>query len=524
MSERPRPVALIVLDGWGIDGLYPNGDATSLADTRTMRTLRERFPHAQLLAAGDAVGLPPGVIGNSEVGHLNLGAGRVVYQDLTRIDRAIADGSFFENETLRQCVDAVADRGGRLHLAGLLSDAGVHAHMEHVFALLELAHRRGLREVWVHAFTDGRDSDPRAGVGYVRRLLERMDTLGCGRLATLCGRYWAMDRDRRWDRTARAYAAIVCGEAPLVPDPIEALERSYEAGVTDEFVEPVRIAQPGGEPPPVLANGDGFIFWNFRADRARQLSRTLLFDAVEGFERPCARPQLTFVSMTRYDKTFPNPVAFAPERLEHLLGEEVAARGWRQLRVAETEKYAHVTYFINGGREEPFPGEERILVPSRRDVPTYDLVPEMRANEITDEAIARLRKGPPVDLLVLNYANADMVGHTGNLEATERAVEATDRALGRLLDEIRLAGGVAIVTADHGNAEQMIDPETGAPHTAHTTAPVPIVLVDPHATGRRLASGKLADVAPTVLDLLGLPKPAAMTGRSLLEPPATRPG
>jgi 2,3-bisphosphoglycerate-independent phosphoglycerate mutase len=519
MIERPRLVAVIVLDGWGINGLYPQGDAIGLADTRTMRALRERYAHAQLLAAGEAVGLPAGVIGNSEVGHLNLGAGRVVYQDLTRIDRAVGDGSFFENPALGALMDGVRERGAALHMAGLLSDAGVHSHERHLFALLDMAARRGLAagRVLVHAFTDGRDSDPKGGQGYVRRLLAHMESCGVGRLATVCGRYWAMDRDRRWERTARAFDAMVCGGSPCVDDPVAALGESYAGGVTDEFVAPFRVRGRGGVAPPRLTGGDGFCFFNFRADRARQLTRALTFDGVDGLELPCPRPHVEIVSMTRHDDDFPNPVAFPPQRHEDILGQVVAARGLSQVRVAETEKYAHVTYFFNGGEEAPLDREERILVPSRRDVATYDLAPAMRAAEITDETLARLAKAPLPDLLVLNYANADMVGHSGNLEATKQAVEVVDRSLARLLDAIQKAGGVALVTADHGNAEQLIDPETGQPHTAHTTNPVPVVLVDPSDRGMGIRAGKLADVAPTVLELLGLEQPEAMTGRSLLK-------
>ncbi len=536
MSERPRPVALIVLDGWGIDGALPAGDATELARTPVLRRLRERYPSAALEAAGEAVGLPECTIGNSEVGHLNLGAGRVVYQDLTRISKAIRDGSFFENEVLRGALARARDRGAKVHLLGLASDAGVHSHLDHLYALLELARRAELPggRVLIHAFADGRDSPPQSGTDYLRAVRERARAIGAGAIATVSGRYYAMDRDMRWERTRRTFDAIVHGDAPLAADPVAALEESYARDPRgDEFVEPFVVrgvgerGAGGGVDP-----GDVAIFWNFRADRARQLARALLFPEFEFFERsrqggPPFRP-VDLVSLTRYDDTFPCPVAFPPQSLARILPAVLAERGLRQLRCAETEKYAHVTYFFNGGEETAFPGEERVLVPSIKDVPTYDLRPEMRAAEIADEAIARIaaRGGaPPPDFVVVNFANADMVGHSGNLGATKAACEAVDRALGRLLEAVEAQGGVSIVTADHGNAEQMIDPETGGPHTAHTKNPVPFVVVDESRRGRSLrAGGKLADVAPTVLDILGIAPPAEMTGRSLFEPLSARAG
>jgi 2,3-bisphosphoglycerate-independent phosphoglycerate mutase len=511
MPERPRPLALIVLDGWGIDGALPHGDATELAKTPVLHALRERYPAASLDASGEAVGLPAGVIGNSEVGHMNLGAGRVVYQDLTRISKMIREGAFAKNEELAGIFARAKERGAKAHLLGLCSDAGVHSHLDHLYALLDLARQKGLERVFVHAFTDGRDSPPTAGAGYLREIERRG-----GAIASVSGRYYAMDRDKRWDRTKRAFDAIVHGAAPLVESPVRALEESYAGGVTDEFVEPVAVRGEGEKARATVDPGDVVVFWNFRADRARQLTRALTQPRFAEFDRGPGFAPVDFVSFTRYDETFETPIAFAPQSLDRIFPVVLAARGLAQLRVAETEKYAHVTYFFSGGDEAALPGEERILVPSNKSVATYDLAPEMRAKEIADEAIARIVKGAPLDFICLNFANADMVGHSGRLEPTERACEAVDRSLGRLLEAIAARGGAAIVTADHGNAEQMIDPATGAPHTAHTTNPVPIVLVDEARRGRALRTGRLADVAPTLLEVMGLEKPPEMTGRSLL--------
>jgi 2,3-bisphosphoglycerate-independent phosphoglycerate mutase len=517
-NERPRPVVLVVLDGWGIDGAYPAGDATELARTPVFHRILERYPHAVLEAAGEAVGLPRGVIGNSEVGHLNLGAGRVVYQDLTRITRAIDDGSFAKNELLRGAFRRAAEAGRAVHLLGLFSDAGVHSHVEHAYALFTLASDCGVERQFLHAFTDGRDTDPKSGARYLRDFLEiarELENHGklAPRLATVMGRYWAMDRDKRWERTERAWNAIVHRKAPLVEDAVAALKASYAADPRgDEFVEPFCVK--GGAP---IEDGDAVVFFNFRADRARQLTRAFIEPGFGGFERGRV-PRVTFLTMTRYDETFDLPVIFPPQSLAKILPAVLAERGLSQFRCAETEKYAHVTYFFNGGDEVAFPREERLLVPSARDVPTYDKKPEMRAKEIADETIRRISAaGSAPDFAVVNFANADMVGHSGNLDATKIACEAVDAALGRLLEAVTARGGVAIVTADHGNAEQMIDPETKSPHTAHTTNPVPVILVDEAHRGRALrAGGRLADVAPVVLDVMGIQKPAEMTGRSLI--------
>jgi 2,3-bisphosphoglycerate-independent phosphoglycerate mutase len=523
--DRP-PVALIILDGWGLADRH-DADATWLASAKVMRRIAAEYPTARLEAAGEAVGLPDGVIGNSEVGHLNLGAGRVVYQDLTRIHMAIRDRAFFANPALLAALDGTRDRAAAVHLIGLCSDAGVHSHLDHLKALLDLARERRVERVFIHAITDGRDSDPRAGAGYLDEVARHAAHVGVGVIASVVGRYYAMDRDRRWERTRRAYDAIVRGEAPLVDDPIATVHASYAAGVTDEFVEPVCVRGPangGGGGAGAAAGralgpvgaGDVAISFNFRADRARQLTRALTDPAFDGFDRGPNPPAIELVAMTRYEEGLRARVAFEPQGLDGLLGQCAAGAGLAQLRLAETEKYAHVTYFFNGGEEPPYPGEERILVPSNRAVPTYDLAPEMRAREIADEAVKRLRLGPRPDLIVLNFANADMVGHTGKLAETCRAVEAVDANLGRVLEAIHAIDGVALVTADHGNAEVMVDPETGRPHTAHTTNPVPVTLVGERFRGGRLRAGKLCDVAPTLLELLGLPRPAAMTGTPLL--------
>ncbi|MHC4390447.1 MAG: 2,3-bisphosphoglycerate-independent phosphoglycerate mutase [Planctomycetota bacterium] len=514
-----QPVALIILDGWGLSD-RPEDDATAQADISVVPRLLAEYPSSTLEASGLAVGLPEGVIGNSEVGHLNLGAGRKVYQSLTRIDQSIEDRSFFANEALRFLAQRTQQRGQRLHLIGLLSTAGVHASLRHTIALLELAAEVGLKdsEVLVHPITDGRDTAPESGAAMLRELQSAMDTFDVGAFGSLTGRYYTMDRDKRWERTQRGFNAIVHMDAPRVEDAIGALEASYEQGVTDEFFEPVCLNS--GAP---IRDGDGVILWNFRADRMRQFTAALTDPLFEGFEADEPAPEVHAVSMTGYGGELEElPVAFAPQRLDKVLGDVVASAGRRQLRVAETEKYAHVTYFFNGGREQPFPQEDRILVPSPQDVATYDLKPSMSANEVTDATIARFQGAETrPDLLVLNYANPDMVGHTGSMEAAIEAVETVDACLGRLLEAIRSASGVALVTADHGNCEVMRDPETGDPHTAHTLNRVPLVLVDDarRERGVTLREGALADIAPTLLELLGIEQPEAMTGRSLLLEP-----
>ena len=481
-------VTLVILDGWGLAPPGP-GNAVELADTPVFDALWERYPHATLHASGPAVGLPPGQMGNSEVGHLTIGSGRVLFQDLMRVNVAIEDRSFFENEALQGAFRRAAERGGAVHLLGLVSYGGVHSHIEHLRALLGLADRGGMAQnTWIHAFTDGRDVSPHAARSDLAELPR-------DRIATVCGRYYAMDRDNRWERTDRAYLAICAGEGTPVDDPIAAIDASYARGVTDEFLEPVIVT---GRPRLDPAN-DSAIFFNFRPDRGRQLSERLLEAGTD------------LTTMTRYRADSPCPVAFSEQTVQNTLAEVLARTGARQLHAAETEKYAHVTYFFNGGEEREWEGETRILAPSPRDVPSYDLKPEMSADEVATRFCAEIANG--YRFAVVNFANPDMVGHTGSIPAVVRAVEETDRCLGRVLACVREAGGVCLVTADHGNAEVMLEPDGRSPHTAHTTNPVPLVLADDaYALS---PAGELSDLAPTILGLLGLPMPAEMTGKSL---------
>jgi 2,3-bisphosphoglycerate-independent phosphoglycerate mutase len=478
LPRRYPLVALVILDGWGCAPPGP-GNAISLARTPQFDRLWRTFPHTTLDASGEAAGLPPGQMGNSEVGHLTIGAGRRLYQDLMRVNRAIADGSFFDNPTLR----GAFERGRSVHLLGLVSHGGVHSHIDHVQALLRFAPEK----TWIHAFTDGRDVSPTSAVHDLAQLPTE-------RISTVMGRYYAMDRDRRWERTDRAFAAIVDGVGEIAADPIEAVRRSYERGVTDEFIEPVVV-----EGRPRLTREDTALFFNFRPDRARQLTQRLL---EHGFD---------VTTMTRYRDDLDTHVAFAEQTVHETLAEVLAEHGARQLHVAETEKYAHVTYFFNGGREQAWPGETRILVPSPREVPSYDHKPEMSAREVTDRFCTEIGDG--YAFAVVNFANPDMVGHTGSIPAATHAVEVADECLGRVVDAVSAAGGVALITADHGNAEQMFAEDGVSPHTAHTANPVPLVITDPEAELRD--GGELADLAPTVLQLLGFTKPSQMTGEPL---------
>ncbi len=502
----PAVAALIIFDGWGIRK-ERESNAIAMARTPTMGRLYARYPHTRLEASGEAVGLPAGVMGNSEVGHLTIGAGRVVYQDLMRIGRAIRTGEFARNPVLLAACRSAAGNRRALHVWGLLSDGSVHSHIDHLFALLELAAQEGANDIAVHAVLDGRDKPPRSALPFVDALEAKLRDLGRGRIATVSGRYYAMDRDTRWERTERAWRAIVEGAAPPAGDARSAVEAAYAAGQSDEFVEPRAI----GNPPP-MAEGDQVICFNFRADRARQLTAALALENFTGFKRP-RFPKPGYVCMTEYDRSFGLPVAFAPEDIRNTLAEVLAREGVRNLRIAETEKYAHVTYFLNGGAEKPFPNEERVLIPSAK-VATYDLEPQMKAAEIAERAVKEIAGGG-FGAIVINFANPDMVGHTGNLEATITAVEVTDAATGRVIEAIERAGGVALITADHGNAELMSDPATGQAHTAHTTFPVPLILVDPAFEGTLRESGTLADVAPTLLAMLGIAAPPEMTGRDL---------
>jgi 2,3-bisphosphoglycerate-independent phosphoglycerate mutase len=504
---------LVVLDGFGIGDGGP-ADATACAHTPFFDRARRQFPQAQLETSGPAVGLPPGQMGNSEVGHMTMGAGRIVEQDFTRIDNALARGEADTNPAIQQALRAAAAGGGTLHLMGLVSDGGVHSHVRHLEALLAACARRGVRPT-VHAFLDGRDTPPTSGLGFVRALLPHVARAG-GHVATVSGRYYAMDRDRRWERIGRAYDAIVARQGQTASDAASAVERAYARGETDEFVQPTLV--DGGAP---LRDGDAVIFFNFRADRARELTNAITGvkpSAFAGeFERSKVVRPSCFVCLAEYDAEFGLPVAFPTFIPENGLGEVLARRDLTQLRIAETEKYAHVTFFFNGGLETPFPGEDRVLIPSPRDVATYDHKPEMSAVAVTEEVVRRISDGD-YTFILLNFANPDMVGHTGVLDAAVKAVETVDRALEQICDAVLARDGDLLITADHGNCELMVDPATGEPHTAHTTNPVPIWWATRHARGRRLRSGSLADVAPTVLELLRIPAPPEMTGRSLILP------
>lgn len=510
MTPRP-PVILIIMDGFGMAEPGP-GNAISMARTPNLDALFAECPWTTLLSSGLAVGLPEGQMGNSEVGHLNIGAGRIVYQELTRIDRAIADGSIFENPVLIEAIDGAIAAHGAVHLMGLVSDGGVHSHQEHLYALARMAGARGARRVFVHAFLDGRDVPPSSGLEYVRALDEALADLGVVSVATVTGRYYAMDRDNRWDRVEKAWRAMVLGEGVSAESATAAIGASYAAGVTDEFVVPAVVIGADGAPLGAVADGDALIFFNFRPDRAREITRAFVDPAFAGFERP-VQPDVRFVCLTEYGPTIPAPIAFKKDLPCCVLADVIADAGLRQLHIAETEKYAHVTFFLNGGAEPPKAGEERILVPSPK-VATYDLQPEMSAPEVTRrlvEAIAENR----ADFYVVNYANCDMVGHTGIMEAAVAAVEAVDGAVGAIVANVRAKGGAALITADHGNAEQMCDPSTGGAFTAHTLDPVPFICVSDEVTAVA-DGGILADVAPSVCALLGISAPPEWTGTSLL--------
>jgi len=502
-----RLAGLIILDGWGLNP-SPEGNAVRMANTPVMDHLLGTLPHATLTTWGESVGLPEGQMGNSEVGHMNLGAGRVVYQDLTKIDRAIQDGSLARNPVL-QAAAARAREKGTLHLIGLLSTGGVHSHERHVEALLTIVAAAGVRRVRMHAFLDGRDTPPRSAMPSLERCAAQLARMPDGAIATVSGRYDAMDRDKRWDRTEKAYRAMVAGEGLEAPDATTALLAAYARGEGDEFVVPTVIPAAQGN----IRHGDTVIAFNFRPDRMRQITRALADPAFDGFSRPEWPLDLHYVCMTRYDETDPYPVLFTDEPLRMTIGEVVSRAGIRQLRIAETEKYAHVTYFFNGGEEVPFEGEDRALIPSPH-VRTYDLKPEMSAAEVTDELVRRLAD-KTYGFFVLNYANADMVGHTGVIDAARRAVETVDVCLGRVLEAVERRQGLVLVTSDHGNAEQMTDPKTHGIHTAHTLNPVPVFVAGgkPHP----IRSGILADVAPTLLRLMDLPAPSEMTGADLLQ-------
>lgn len=508
--NRPKPVALIILDGFALRD-ERHGNAVAQANKPNFDRLWSTYPHTTLQASGEAVGLPDGQMGNSEVGHLNIGAGRIVYQDFTRINKAIRSGEFFKHKVLLEAVRHVQERGTALHLMGLVSDGGVHSHNDHLYALLELAKREQLDKVYVHAFLDGRDVPPDSAIGYIEELLTKMKELGVGQLVTVQGRYYAMDRDRRWDRTQKAYRAMVYAEGKRSQDPVKAIRQSYAAGVFDEFVEPVVLVDVNGEPMGKIRSGDAVICFNFRPDRAIQLSQALANRSFTEFERGDEHPQdLCYICLTHYSETVEGKVAFGPVDLNNTLGEVLTQKGLKQLRIAETEKYPHVTFFFSGGREEAFEGEKRVLIPSPK-VATYDLKPEMSAYEVTEAVVAEIEQGGH-DVIILNFANPDMVGHSGKLEPTIKAVEAVDQCLGQVVEAVLKQGGVALITADHGNADMVID-ENGHPHTAHTTNPVPFIVTKEGIQLRE--GGILADIAPTILDLLNIEQPPEMTGKTL---------
>ncbi|MGP1589835.1 MAG: 2,3-bisphosphoglycerate-independent phosphoglycerate mutase [Oribacterium sp.] len=512
MTNR-KPVVLLILDGYGLNP-QKEGNAIAMAETPVMDRLEAECPFVPGYASGLAVGLPDGQMGNSEVGHMNMGAGRIVYQELTRISKSIQDGDFFENAELLAAVRNCQEKDSALHLMGLVSDGGVHSHLEHIFGLLELAKRNGLKRVYLHAFLDGRDTPPDSGRLFLRAVEEKMAELSVGEIATISGRYYAMDRDKNYDRVVRAYDAMTKGIGMTASSVSEAIEASYQREVLDEFVEPT-VIQKDGAPTATIQDGDSVIFFNFRPDRAREMTHCFCDTDFRFFERP-HRIETCFVCFTDYDPLIPNKlVAFKKQSITNTLGEYVASLGLRQVRIAETEKYAHVTFFFNGGVEEPNPGEDRILVPSPKDVATYDLKPQMSCPEVCDRMVEAIGSGK-YDLVITNFANPDMVGHTGVIPAAVKAIEVVDEAVGRVVEAVKKADGQLFILADHGNADKMIDEKTGEPFTAHTTNPVPFILVnaDPKYTLRE--NGCLADVAPTLLQLMELPQPAEMTGKSLL--------
>lgn len=507
------PCMLMILDGWGINPQSVD-NAVALAGTPFLDKMMATYPVTRLHTSGQAVGLPDGIMGNSEVGHLNIGAGRVVYQSLLRIDQAIADGSFSENQVIVTALEKAAVQQSALHLMGLVSDGGVHSHLSHLIALLDTAKARGLERIYIHAILDGRDTPPQSGAGYVAELQSHLDKIGVGAVATICGRYYAMDRDKRWDRIQKAFDLYTLGEGTPADDPVAAIKAAYSRGETDEFVKPIFLADGKGNPLTTVAENDAIIFFNFRADRAREITRAFTDPDFSEFEHPELPRLSAYVCMTQYDEQFTLPMAYPPVHHENILGQIISEKGLAQLRIAETEKYAHVTYFFNGGEEEPFANEDRCLIPSPRDIPTYDYKPEMSAPAVTAEVLARL-DSDRYDLIVLNFANMDMVGHTGVLAAAVKACRTVDACAAQIVDRILAKQGTVIITADHGNAEEMVDPD-GNPHTAHTLNPVRLILVDDKRKSAQLKEGRLADIAPTILDIMGIEQPAEMTGQSLI--------
>ena len=508
---KDKVTMLMILDGFG-DNPNKDGNAIKLANTPNIDKLIKKYPNTDIYTSGKYVGLPEGQMGNSEVGHTNIGAGRIVYQELTRITKSIEDGDFFSNQELIAAIENCKKNNSKLHILGLVSDGGVHSHIRHLYGLLELAKRRDFEDVYVHCFLDGRDTPPASAEGYIIKLQEKMQEKGIGKIASISGRFYSMDRDKRWQRVQKCYDALVKGEGLKANSAVKAIEDSYQKEVFDEFVEPTVICN-GEEPIAKIEENDSVIFFNFRPDRAREITRAIVDKDFNEFETK--KMNVYFVCFTNYDETMPNVhIAFKKETLHNTFGEVVSKAGLTQLRIAETEKYAHVTFFFNGGEEKQYPGEERILVPSPK-VETYDQKPEMSAYEVTDKVVEAL-ENDKYDAVILNFANTDMVGHTGSLEAAIKAVEAVDECVGRIVKVIEEKKGNLLITADHGNAEQMIDYKTGEPHTAHTTNPVPIILITDNPNYKLKENGKLADLAPTMLELMGLEKPEEMTGESLL--------
>ncbi len=503
-----KPIMLMILDGYGYNATT-EGNAIYSAKTPAMDKLLQTCPHTLINASGMDVGLPDGQMGNSEVGHTNIGAGRIVYQELTRITKSISDGDFFTNDAFVKAIDNCKKNDSALHLFGLLSDGGVHSHINHLFAAIEMAKRNGIEKVYVHGFMDGRDVSPTSGIDFVKSLQNKMNEIGTGKIGVLSGRYYAMDRDNRWERVEKAYAALVYGEGEKNPDAVDVMQKSYDNGVTDEFIVPTVVTEGA-----TIKENDSVICFNFRPDRAREITRTFVDADFDGFERKNGFFPLYYVCMTQYDAQMPNvDVAFKPESLTNTFGEYIANKGFTQLRIAETEKYAHVTFFFNGGVEAPYKNEERALIPSPK-VATYDLQPSMSAPEVTEEVLKRI-ESDKYDVIILNYANCDMVGHTGVFECAVEAVETVDNCMGRVIDAVVSRGGIVCVTADHGNADQMVDPSNNDVFTAHTTNPVPFIVAGCDCTLRE--GGRLADIAPTLLHIMGVEKPSEMSGESLIK-------
>lgn len=509
-----KPLMLMILDGWGLNDHMDEKNAIRAANTKNFDKYWNNYPNTKLAASGEAVGLPDGQMGNSEVGHLNIGAGRVVYQPLVKISKEIREKEFAKNQVVIDLMQKVKEKGTALHIAGLLSDGGVHSHIEHVFGILETAKSFGIEKVNVHAIMDGRDTPPKSGAGYMAQLEAKMEELGIGQIATVSGRFYTMDRDNRWERVEKAYDAIVNGQGNKTFNAKKAIENSYLEDVTDEFIKPIVMSDKAGNPIGALKDGDGFLFFNFRPDRAREITRAINDEEFKGFIRG-KKVDVSYVCMTQYDATIDAPVVYMPENLTNTFGEVLSKNGLKQLRTAETEKYAHVTFFFNGGLEDPFKGEERALVSSPK-VETYDLQPEMSAGELTEKVLGKLEENNN-DVIIINYANPDMVGHTGIFDAAVKAVEEVDKDIDKVISKVLELGGSVLVTADHGNVDLMEDKETGTPFTSHTTNPVPLILISDEYKNAELEAGKLADLAPTMLRILGVDVPEEMTGKVLIK-------